>query len=103
VPQHIQVVDAVRPGRSSRRPGTAPLGARLPSSAGDPDVLTGQGSQAGPLRQAITGTRPARETRFGSSNDAWIFGCSAVMTWTCLVLTLKFAMFPQLATLRRCR
>jgi hypothetical protein len=26
--------------------------------------------------RAITGTRPARDTRFGSSNDAWILASS---------------------------
>ena len=38
-----------------------------------PDMLRDQITQAGTLRQAITGTRPACDTRFGSSTDVCVF------------------------------
>ena len=46
--------------------------------AGHPDHpgLEVRGQQRESLKQAITGTRPARDTRFGSSNVACVFARS---------------------------
>ncbi len=47
-----------------------------PARPADPDVLPGQVTQATCSARAITGTRPACDTRCGSSNVAWIFARS---------------------------
>ena len=70
VPQQRHVVDAVRAGdhprhqRGDLQPGVGALVAR------DAEVLTGQRRKPAESASANTGTRPADDTRFGSSNTA---------------------------------
>ena len=93
VPQQVQVIDTVRP---ADHPGhqAAHLQVRVhPAPAGKPHVLTSQLRQARRWASAITGTRPALDTRWGSSNVAWIFAkpcnnrtcevSSQLGTWKC--------------------
>ena len=73
VPQHVHVIDRIRARRHARDQGRD-LQVRVDaaSAAGRTCSATRSGSPARPAR-AITGTRPACDTRFGSSNDARVF------------------------------
>jgi len=70
VPQQVQVIDAVRPAdHPSHQARDLQLRVH-PARLGDAHVLAGQCRQADPLRQGHHRIRPARDMRFGSSNDA---------------------------------
>ena len=65
------------PRRPSPRPGTATSAAAFtPHRPPIRDVLADQLRRPQRSARAITGTRPARDTRFGSSNDACVFAGS---------------------------
>lgn len=72
MPLHVHVIDTVgadgNPGDQGGRPQVrVHLG-----PGGDLDILADLGGYAAASGQCQTGTRPARDTRFGSSNDARI-------------------------------
>ena len=73
VPQHVHVIDRIRarghPGDQARD-----LQMRVDAAlAARRDVLRDQVARPARSARAITGTRPACDTRFGSSNDACVF------------------------------
>ena len=72
MPQQVHVINAVRADRHARDQARD-LQLRVdPARPAGPDVLSDQPGQPGALRQAITGTSPARDTRLGSSKDACV-------------------------------
>ena len=73
VPQQVHVLDAVRPaGHPGDQAGRPSAGALTPH--GPPGRTCSATSSVSPARwaSAMTGTSPARDTRFGSSNDACV-------------------------------
>ena len=68
--QHVHVIDAFRPGGHPRdQAGHLHIGVHPGRDAG-PDMTGGEVRQPAPLRQGHQRDQPARDTRFGSSNDA---------------------------------
>ena len=74
VPQQVHVIDAVG-ARGHARDQARDFQVRVdPALAARRDVLRDQARRARPAAaSAITGTRPACDTRFGSSKDACVF------------------------------
>src|SRR6516162_10463313 len=76
MPQQAQVIDAVRPA-DHPRDHAGHLHLRVhPAPAADPHMLISKVRQARALGQRHHRHQPSRDTRFGSSNVAWIFARS---------------------------
>ena len=72
VPQHVHVIDRIR-ARGHPSDQARDLQMRVDAAlAARPDVLRDQVARPARSARAITGTRPACDTRFGSSNDACV-------------------------------
>jgi len=73
MPQQVQVIDAVRPAGHPGDQAATFTAAFTPHRPTGRTCAPARSPRPARWARAITGTRPARDTRSGSSNVAWIF------------------------------